>query len=142
MRSIHLTSLRKVKKTFDDAEWSEGEDSREINDTIRYLEILSPNPTGKQLHEFVQRHPKRLANNGYVLLPTPPVAHSAPAFILSLLLWISDWLQKYADSLADRFWGLKIPMRYVALVGFFQYHTRVLDAWSKSTCLFCSPANC
>jgi hypothetical protein len=47
-----------------------------------------------------------------------------------LLLRVNDVFAPYLDfALPDRLGGLKIPLRYVLLVGFFHYHRRVLDAW-------------
>jgi len=46
------------------------------------------------------------------------------------LLRINDELRPYTDlKLPDWFLGLKVPLRKALLAEYFNYHTRVLDAW-------------
>lgn len=78
---------------------------------------------------WVSTHKKILA-----LAATPPVF----LLLCLLMLWLRPlWLLKINDALVEisdvrlPSWlgSVTVPVRYVLLVGFFRYHSRVLDAW-------------
>jgi HEAT repeat protein len=83
----------------------------------------------KQIKQWVRNHP-------YATLPI--ATYAALLLVCLLILWIRPvWLLEINEALSQSIdvklppWlgGINIPLRYAILVGFFHYHTRVLDAW-------------
>lgn len=109
---------------------------REQGETVRravvYLEVVKQGFTIDRLISFVRRYPLGV---GIVII-----------YLFLLILWLSllrvkplwilrinNKIKGLADyTLPSWLGGIKIPLPYAILVGFFHYHPRVLDAWVES----------
>lgn len=96
-----------------------------VKRNVSYLELL----WWEQIKHWVRNHP-------YFTFAI--VVWPALLLICLLLLWLHPiWLLEINETLSASLdvqlppWlgGIKVPLRYFVLVGFFGYHPRVLDAW-------------
>lgn len=100
-----------------------------VDEAIIGLRRLEEGRVWNRTVQWVQDHKLLSVIAGYYLL--------ALSFSFLLLrvcpLWIlrvNQLLAPYTDvTLPNWLGGIKVPLRYVLLVGFFHYHDRVLDAW-------------
>jgi len=90
-----------------------------------YLQALWWN----RIFDWIQLHPlSSLTIAFYLVLPVVcfVLLWTWPLAILSL----NEALETYSDvSLPQMLGGIKVPIRYFIVIGFFHYHSRVLDAW-------------
>lgn len=139
-------SLVKIAEKLQDAEDSESipdlekalnafvtrgfkEDAEKLNRSIHALKAIRRAKMWNSMKDWIYQNRWMFGPLIYLLL--------ALSFSFSLVwlhpLWllkINDALEPYTDfKLPDWLGGIKVPLRYILLVGFFNYHRRVLDAW-------------
>lgn len=99
--------------------------SKKVEAAVEALDSLWLSRAGR----WADTHPFRAA-----LLALFPLLLLGSLLLLWLrplwLLKVNERLAPYADvTLPAWLGGFKLPLRYAAVVGFFHYHPRVLDAW-------------
>ena len=108
-----------------------GEDREEVIDSLKKTqnEIKPPNSIINSIRSLISEYPKISFAASYIIFLLcfwSIVLRVRPLLILQ----INEFLRSHADfELPERLGGIKIPTRYGILVGFFNYHPRVLDAW-------------
>ena len=131
----NLPELRKARDTLTTLVASDPtleEYAGDVRRAVAYLEQLWWRKAIEGVFGFVGTHP-------YISLAIAAYPLLAVTWLLFFwlrplaLLRINDALQPYIDfTLPAWLGGLKVPLRYVLLVGFFHYRLRVLDAWVKA----------
>ena len=109
--------------------------------------LASPYPKVREQSELVKQSINYLDLLGWSQLINRLRNNSLIAFIIIayvllfltsvLLLWlrplwllrINDVLSSHADKLPKTIGSIDVPFRYLLVIGFFHYHSRVLDAW-------------
>lgn len=125
-----LRRLRNELRTSEDAEVRA--QYEEVRRAVDFLESIWWQKQVDRAQAWADKHRPFLAGLSleFVLLIVCLVVFSVrPLFLLRL----NERLRRYSDvSLPDWLGGMTIPIRHVLIIGFFQYRSRVLDAWVKS----------
>ncbi|WP_428010976.1 HEAT repeat domain-containing protein [Baaleninema sp.] len=105
---------------------------QELENTALNVRISSRNCFSNTLQKWISNYPKLSAIVIYCL--SLSILWSLLLYLYPIaLLRINESLKKYADfSLPKWLGGFNLPTRFALLVGFYNYHPRVLDAWVKS----------
>ena len=106
-------------------------DTGRLRRAIQALKAIEKGRLTNILKDFIHQHKLVVLFAGY------PVVSLLLSFIILWIrpLWllrINDVLKPYSDiTLPDWLGGIRIPLRFVLMFGFFHYHPRVLDVWVK-----------
>jgi HEAT repeat protein len=96
---------------------------------IEFLELLWWKDLREKLWQWMDEH--RYPSAGIAVYASLLLCWLALHWLRPLWLYrINEALKPYTDfALPAQLGGIKIPLRYVLLVGFFHYSRRMLDAW-------------
>ena len=96
---------------------------------VEFLELLWWKNLRAELWQWTNEH--RYLSAGVAVYPTLLLCWLVLHWLRPLWLFrINEALKPYTDfALPAQLGGIKVPLRYVLLVGFFHYSRRMLDAW-------------
>jgi HEAT repeat protein len=96
--------------------------------TVEFLELLWWKNLREKLWQWMDEH--RYLSAGIAVYPTLLLCWLALYWLRPLWLYrINEALKPFTDYTLKWPGEIKIPLRYVLLVGFFHYRCRILDAW-------------
>lgn len=130
-RATHLISSLKAARNalLALAEPAVRDQAATVGRVVEFLELLWWRNLGARLWQWMDEH--RYVSAALAVYLTLLLCWLALHGLRPLWLYrINEALQPYTDfALPAQLGGLKIPLRHVLLVGFFQYSRRMLDAW-------------
>jgi HEAT repeat protein len=100
-----------------------------VSRVVDHLERLREGNLREQLWQWMDEH--RYLSASIAMFPALLVCWLVLHWLRPLWLYrINEALKPYTDfALPPQLGGMKVPFRYVILVGFFHYSRRMLDAW-------------
>lgn len=127
-KSKDVDSIAQLKAMYKILAESQDQEVKKATDSVKQSIDSLESSWWVQLREWIGKHPYRTALVGFyplLLLICLLLLRIRPLWLLS----INETLSRNVESLPKKLGFFDVPLRYALVVGFFNFHHRVLDAW-------------